>query len=301
MEKERLFELIRKEEVLLFAGAGFSMYVGYPSGKDLAKTMHANLTTSQQNEIQLTSDLLQVTEDIYNLKNCTKNYLIEILKKEFQKEPTSIETHKILAKIPQIKTIITTNYDNLFESTNKKLQVIRRSIHPFYDGNGRTGRIINILYLVKEDLLNLPILYLSRYINQNKADYYLLLQQTRETQEWEPWILFMLEAVEQTSIQTTAIIRGIKKLMMDYKKEIREKLPKIYSQDLINNLFKHPYTKIDFIVEDLGITRQTASKYLDQLIELKLITLHKIGKENFYINIALYDFLQNAPQRLKFK
>lgn len=175
------------------------------------------------------------------------------------------------------------------------------SIHPFYDGNGRTGRIINILYLVKEDLLQLPILYLSRYINQNKGSYYHLLQETRITQNWEPWILFMLEAVEQTSIQTTGIIRGIKKLMMDYKQKIRTELPKIYSQDLINNLFKHPYTKIDFLVEDLGITRQTASKYLDQLIELKLITLHKIGKENFYINTALYDFLHNAPQRIKFK
>ncbi|QOG03939.1 Fic family protein [Flavobacterium sp. MDT1-60] len=175
------------------------------------------------------------------------------------------------------------------------------SIHPFYDGNGRTGRIINILYLVKEDLLHLPILYLSRYINQNKGSYYHLLQETRITQNWEPWILFMLEAIEQTSIQTTGIIRGIKKLMMDYKQKIRTNLPKIYSQDLINNLFKHPYTKIDFLVQDLDITRQTASKYLDQLIELKLVTLHKIGKENFYINTALYDFLHNAPQQFKFK
>ena len=175
------------------------------------------------------------------------------------------------------------------------------SIHPFYDGNGRTGRIINILYLVKEDLLHLPILYLSRYINQNKGNYYQLLQETRVTQNWEPWILFVLEAIEQTSIQTTGIIRGIKKLMMDYKQKIRTELPKIYSQDLINNLFKHPYTKIDFLVEDLGITRQTASKYLEQLITLELVALHKIGKENFYINVALYDFLHNAPQRIKFK
>ncbi|MNE24616.1 Adenosine monophosphate-protein transferase SoFic [compost metagenome] len=175
------------------------------------------------------------------------------------------------------------------------------SIHPFYDGNGRTGRIINILYLVKEDLLHLPILYLSRYINQNKGSYYNLLQETRITQNWEPWILFILEAVEQTSIQTTGIIRGIKKLMMDYKQKIRTNLPKIYSQDLINNLFKHPYTKIDFLVQDLDITRQTASKYLDQLIELKLVTLHKIGKENFYINTALFDFLHNASQQFKFK
>ena len=175
------------------------------------------------------------------------------------------------------------------------------SIHPFYDGNGRTGRIINILYLVKEDLLKLPILYLSRYINQNKSSYYHLLQQTRVTQEWEIWILFILEAIEKSAIQTTAIIRGIKKLMMEHKQKIRNYLPNIYSQDLINNLFKHPYTKIDFLVQDLGVTRQTASKYLEQLIELQILNVHKIGKENFYINTALYEFLNNAPQNFKFK
>ena len=175
------------------------------------------------------------------------------------------------------------------------------SIHPFYDGNGRTGRIINILYLVKEGSLTLPILYLSRYINQNKADYYRLLQQTRTTQEWEEWLMYMLEAVEQTAIQTSTMVRGIKSLMMQYKQKIRKELPKIYSQDLINNLFKHPYTKIDFLVTDLQVTRQTASKYLEQLITLKLVSIHKIGKENYYINEALYDYLYNAPQILKFK
>jgi len=170
------------------------------------------------------------------------------------------------------------------------------SIHPFYDGNGRTGRIINILYMVKEELLQLPILYLSRYINQNKSDYYKLLQQTRETNEWEEWILFMLEAIEKTSIQTIFIIKGIKNLMQSYKEKIRKELPKIYSQDLINNLFKHPYTKIDFIVEDLRVSRQTASRYLDQLVELGLVHLQKIGKENFYINVELYQFLNDATQ-----
>lgn len=180
-----------------------------------------------------------------------------------------------------------------------KLAIIHHqfeSIHPFYDGNGRTGRIINILYLVKEKLLSLPILYLSRYINQNKADYYRLLQTTRDSGEWEEWILFVLDAIEKTSVQTTFIIRGIKELMMQHKHTIRENLPKIYSQDLINNLFKHPYTKIEFLVEDLGVARQTASRYLDQLIQLKLLHLHKIGKENFYMNIALYQFLHDAPQ-----
>lgn len=175
------------------------------------------------------------------------------------------------------------------------------SIHPFYDGNGRTGRIINILYLVKEELLRLPILYLSRYINQNKGIYYDLLQQTRLTQNWENWILFILEATEQTALQTTAIIRGIKKLMVEHKQKIRTEMPKIYSQDLINNLFKHPYTKIDFLVQDLGVTRQTASKYLELLVEMEIVNVQKIGKDNFYINTALFDFLYNAPQTIKFK
>lgn len=170
------------------------------------------------------------------------------------------------------------------------------SIHPFYDGNGRTGRIINILYLVKEDLLNLPILYLSRYINQNKAQYYQLLQQTRDTREWEDWIMFILEAVEKTSMQTTTIIKGIKQLMQNYKVIIRENEPKIYSQDLVNNLFKHPYTKIEFLVDDLNIARQTASRHLDKLIDLDLVHKQRIGKENFYINKALYEFLYEAPQ-----
>lgn len=170
------------------------------------------------------------------------------------------------------------------------------SIHPFYDGNGRTGRIINILYLVKEELLKLPILYLSRYINQHKASYYALLQETRSKGEWENWIMFILDAVEKTSIQTIFIIKGIKEIMQLYKEKIRNELPRVYSQDLINNLFKHPYTKIEFVVEDLGISRQTASRYLESLAELGLVHLQKMGKENFYINVMLFDFLNKATQ-----
>lgn len=168
------------------------------------------------------------------------------------------------------------------------------SIHPFYDGNGRTGRIINILYLVKEQLLQLPILYLSRYINQNKSTYYRLLQETRETNNWEPWILYMLDAVEETAMQTSFIIREIKKLMGLHKQKIRSELPKIYSQDLINSLFKHPYTKIEFIKNDLRIARKTAGRHLDQLCETGLITKNKIGKENYYFNNDLIELLINV-------
>jgi len=168
------------------------------------------------------------------------------------------------------------------------------SIHPFYDGNGRTGRIINILYLVKEGLLQLPILYLSRYINHNKGDYYRLLQQTRETKNWEPWILYMLDAVEKTAIQTMQIIRDIKNLMGRHKHQIRRDLKKIYSQDLINSLFRHPYTKIEYIKKDLGVARKTAARYLEQLCDIGLLHKNKIGKENYYFNDELIELLSRV-------
>lgn len=175
------------------------------------------------------------------------------------------------------------------------------SIHPFYDGNGRTGRMINILYLVKEGLLKLPILYLSRYINHNKAAYYALLQKVRNTEQWEEWIEFMLDAVEQTSIQTTTIIRNIKELMASHKHNIRSKLPKIYSQDLINSLFRHPYTKIEYIKNDLGITRKTASRYLEQLCSINILHKNRLGKENYYFNDDLIALLSNVTSLKKEK
>ncbi|MCH9626799.1 MAG: hypothetical protein S4CHLAM2_04300 [Chlamydiales bacterium] len=172
------------------------------------------------------------------------------------------------------------------------------SIHPFYDGNGRAGRIINVLYLVKEGLLNIPVLYLSRYINQNKAEYYRLLQAVRMSQAWEEWVLFMLEGVAQTSLQTIQLVQSIKALMNHHKVKIREHLPKIYSQDLLNNLFRHPYTKIDFVTEELKVHRNTAGKYLDELVAVGVLFKHRIGKENFYINKDLFDLLSNWNSRL---
>ncbi|MCK5068958.1 MAG: Fic family protein [Desulfocapsa sp.] len=170
------------------------------------------------------------------------------------------------------------------------------SIHPFYDGNGRTGRVINILYLVKEGLLPSPVLYLSRYINRNKATYYRLLQEVRVQGDWEEWLLFILEGVAQTSLQTVALVQGIKELMQRYKHKIRDELPKIYSQDLINNLFRHPYTKIDFVVRELLVHRNTASKYLEELVAIDLLKKHKIGKDNYYLNEELYNLLLSVGQ-----
>lgn len=168
------------------------------------------------------------------------------------------------------------------------------SIHPFYDGNGRTGRIINILYLVKEDLLKIPILYLSRYINQNKSVYYSLLQKVRTEGAWIEWIIFMLDGIEITALQTINQIHGIRSLMQQHKQRMRSELPKIYSQDILNNIFKHPYTKIDFIMTDLKVTRITATRYLDELARVGLLDKQKIGRENYYINKDLYDLLGNT-------
>lgn len=184
------------------------------------------------------------------------------------------------------------NDDSLYDADPLvKMAVIHfqfESIHPFYDGNGRTGRIINILYLIRSSLLHLPILYLSRYIIDNKSQYYQLLQNVREKNDWEPWILFMLEGVEKTSQNTISLILEIKKLMMDYKHRIRAEY-KFYSQELINNLFRHPYTKIEFIQQDLGISRITASAYLNRLAEDGFLTKRKLGVGNYFINEPLVD------------
>jgi Fic family protein len=164
------------------------------------------------------------------------------------------------------------------------------SIHPFYDGNGRTGRIINILYLILEKLQNLPILYLSNYIIQNKSDYYRLLQQLRDDRNWEEWLLFMIHGIEKTSRETIELIFQIKELMLEYKYKLRNNY-KFYSQDLLNNLFKHPYTKIEFIVNDLKVSRITAANYLNKLAEDGLLKKDKIGTGNYYINEPLFKLL----------
>jgi Fic family protein len=164
------------------------------------------------------------------------------------------------------------------------------SIHPFYDGNGRTGRIINILYLIQEGLLMMPILYLSNFIIKNKADYYRLLQQIRDNDSWEEWLLFMISGVRETSRETIDLIVQIKELMQEYKIKLRDNY-KFYSQELLNNLFKHPYTKIEFLVNDLKVSRITAANYLNKLTDDGLLKKARIGTGNYYINEPLFKLL----------
>lgn len=169
------------------------------------------------------------------------------------------------------------------------------SIHPFYDGNGRTGRILNVLYLVREGLLDIPVLYLSSHIVHTKDTYYQLLQTVRVEDRWEDWVLYMLEAIEQTAVQTIATIQAIKSALQDYKHRIRKDY-KFYSQDLINNLFMHPYTKIDFVQRDLQVSRLTASKYLEGLVAGGFVQKQKIGRANYYVNVALNAILMGKVQ-----
>jgi len=175
------------------------------------------------------------------------------------------------------------------------------SIHPFYDGNGRTGRITNLLYLILKRYLTIPILYISGYINQHKSQYYRYLQSIREDGDWEPWLLFMIDAVEQTAKDTIDLIKQIQVLMMEFKHKIRKRY-KFYSQDLLNNLFTHPYTKIDIVMEELNVSRPTASGYLKALAEGGFIEKYRMGRQNYYVNFHLVtllsrrNFLSNPSQ-----
>lgn len=213
---------------------------------------------------------------------------------------------------PQDKTEIENSMKNLEEFINDesmsnldpliKMAIIHHqfeSIHPFYDGNGRTGRIINILYLVITGLIDLPILYLSRYITHNKSEYYGLIQAIRDrntdnSKEWEAWIIFMLRGVEKTSSDTISLIHGISQLMDQDKQILRPIFKQSYKHELLNNLFFHPYTKIEYIEKDMMVQRKTATKYLDMIVETGILKKMKIGRENYYINTALAELFMNV-------
>jgi Fic family protein len=165
------------------------------------------------------------------------------------------------------------------------------SIHPFYDGNGRTGRIINVLYLLTQQLLDIPVLYMSRHIVRTKSDYYRLLQAVREKDTWEEWVTYMLSAVEASARDGITMVAGIKRVLLETKHRIRSEHRKIYSQDLINSLFTHPYTKIQFIERDLDVGRITATKYLNALATSGILVKRKVGRGYYYINEPLIAIL----------
>ena len=134
-------------------------------------------------------------------------------------------------------------------------------------------------------------MYLSKYIIKHKTDYYRLLQDVRNSNTWEEWIIFMLNAVEETALETLTLVNRINSLMQEYNLLIRTKHPKLYSQDLLNNLFRYPYTKIEFIQKDLQVSRNTAIRYLEELVKSDILVKHKIGRDNYFENWALFKLL----------
>ena len=165
------------------------------------------------------------------------------------------------------------------------------AIHPFADGNGRTGRILNILFLVQHGLLDSPILYLSRYVIQNKAAYYRLLQDVTREQSWEPWIMFILDGVEQTCTWTTEKIKAIRELMEHTAGFVAKRLPKIYTWELVELLFKQPYCRIGNLVNADIAKRQTASVYLKQLCDIGVLKEIKSGRENIFVHPKYIELL----------
>jgi Fic family protein len=172
-----------------------------------------------------------------------------------------------------------------------KLAVIHyqfEAIHPYYDGNGRTGRILNVLYLVQQNLLDLPILYMSHFIIQNKEDYYRLLREVTFEQEFEPWILYILKCIEESAKETISKIKAIQTLMQDIGIQVKTKLPKFYSKELIEVLFQQPYCKIKFLEEHGIAKRQTAAEYLYKLEEIGILSSKKVGRETLFLNTKLF-------------
>ena len=270
-----------------------------PEAKEVhlyAKALKAGFKLVKKNELLTINNILQIQETVEGndagFRKLPGTKLLNDKTGEVVYTPPQ-DHSSIIALMKNLEKFI--NDDTMMDADPLvKMAIIHHqfeSIHPFYDGNGRTGRIINILYLIQKQLLDLPVLYLSRYIIRHKNQYYRLLQKVRESGEWEEWILYMLDGVEQTSVESIVLIGKIKNMMQDYKQKIRTGLPKLYSQDLLNNLFQYPYTKIEYLQNDLGVSRNTAIRYLEALVKKELLTKRKIGRDNFFINDSLFNIL----------
>ena len=279
--------------------------------------LYRNLTVQQSDMNTSAKEVINYREAVYRGCNIVKDRRIVSVSDIVKIQETIIQNNAGIRKLPGTalvndktgETIFTPpqDYDevcflldnfcrffNNTESSLWKMAVLHyqfETIHPFYDGNGRTGRILNILYLLLKNYLDTPILYLSSYIIKTKDMYYNLFQEIREKGIWENWILYMLDGIEETSKNTLEKIKSIKKLLESTFEKIREQCPKIYSKELVEIIFENPYSKIDFLVKKLNINRKTASKYLKELEKTGFLTHIHAGKETIYINSKLMKIL----------
>ncbi len=249
-----------------------------------------------QNGFLRLSDIETIQKTIVENNAGVRNMAGTVLKND--------RTGEIIYTPPQEKSEILDLLNNFLEHFNLEhtdlhplinLAILHyqfESIHPFYDGNGRTGRILNILYLIINNLLDIPILYLSSFINQNKSDYYRLLNNVNNKDNWEEYILYILRAVEETSIATIEKINSIKELLDKSIDIAKKEAPKVYRKELIELLFEQPYSKTEFVVNRLNVERKAASRYLKKLEEIGILKSEKIGREIVYINGALVEILK---------
>lgn len=211
-------------------------------------------------------------------------------------------TGEIIYTPPEGKDLLLnklSNWENFIHSDNDIDPLIKmaishyqfEAIHPFTDGNGRTGRILNILYLIENNLLTIPVLYISRYIIQNKSDYYRLLLRVTLEESWEEWIIYMLNAIEKTSRWTSDKIQAILTLMKETRYYIKKNFPAIYSREFSDILFTQPYCRIANVVEAGIAKRQTAAVYLKQLAENGVLNEMHVGREKLFVNPRFMELL----------
>lgn len=254
----------------------------------------------KENEILTTNMIIDIQKIIEKSNTGIRKLPETILKNQNTGEivytPPSGET-EILNLMSNLEKYINEDFDNIDPLV--KLAIIHfqfETIHPFYDGNGRTGRIINVLYLVLKDLLDSPILYLSKFIIRNKNSYYKLFQEVRTAHKWEEWVLFILEGIEQTSEETLTLVKKINAEVSETAEDIKKVLPKIYSKELIELLFFEFYTKIKFIENGLNISRRTASDYLIALEKEGFLSSQMMGKEKIYLNKRLFEIVKKSNE-----
>jgi Fic family protein len=284
----------------------FADSVNNPAGKEVSHYVQAvkkGFALVKKRKLLTSRDILEIHEELERNNAGFRKLPGTELKNQRTGETVYTPPqnyHDIISLMTNLENYINDNSLSEIDPLIKMAVIHHRfeSIHPFYDGNGRTGRILNILYLIIQDLQKLPILYLSRYITRHKSQYYFLLNDVMANNSWEPWLLYMLDAVEQTSKQTIWIVKNIKDLMQACKDRLRIEYPKLYSHELLNNLFSHPYTKIELLQKDLGVSRITAMKYLNELAKSGVVEKNRIGKSNFYINRPLYDLFLNIPENI---
>ncbi len=292
--------IVTTQDDLYQAGVSDNFRIINPATKEVLRYREAifvGFEMVRKNKI-LSNNVIKKVQEIVKLNNA--GFLVSPSKALVNQSDGRViytppqDIHEVNEKMDNLEAFINnpglSNLDPLI-----KMAIIHHqfeSIHPFGDGNGRTGRIVNILYLVITDLLDLPILYLSRYITHHKGEYYHLIQAIRDkntdnAKEWEDWILFILKGVEETAGNTIELVKGISLLMSRYKNILRPLFDKAYKHELINNLFFHPYTKIEYMQHDMMVQRKTAAKYLDKIVEVGLLEKVKRGRENYYINVKL--------------